>query len=119
MANHHLFGTTGEQLAGNYLQQRGFKILFTNWRYSHYEIDIIASKNNVVHFIEVKSRRSVLFGYPEEAVSRKKFNNLKQAAVAFQYLQPQTINIQFDILSILAEKDKPIAYFFIEDVYLY
>ncbi|WP_431215248.1 YraN family protein [Puia sp. P3] len=80
MALHILTGTTGEDLAAEWLTAKGFAILTRNWRYGRYEIDIIASRNSVLHFIEVKSRNSTLFGNPEESVSRKKLNNIMQGA---------------------------------------
>jgi putative endonuclease len=57
MATHNHTGTTGEKLGADYLQQTGFTILEKNWRHSHWEVDIIASKNNTLHFIEIKTRR--------------------------------------------------------------
>jgi putative endonuclease len=118
MALHIKKGKNGEQMARTYLEAKDFNILFCNWRYSHWEIDIIAEKNNILHFIEVKTRHSLKFGYPEDAVTKKKFDNLKLAAVAFLNLNPFKNCIQFDILSVLSLKEKPIEFFFIEDVYL-
>ena len=57
MAEHLEVGKEGEELAANWLQQNGYEILHRNWRHSHYEIDIIASKENILHIIEVKLRR--------------------------------------------------------------
>lgn len=118
MAQHIKKGKAGEKIACKYLQTKNFNILFCNWRHSHQEIDIIAQKNNIIHFIEVKTRHSLKFGYPEEAVTKKKFENLKLAAVAFLNQNPCKNCIQFDILSVLCIREKPIEFFFIEDVYL-
>lgn len=111
-------GKYGETEATEYLRHRGFQILFRNWRFKRYEIDIIAEKNNVVHFVEVKTRSSLKFGYPEGSVTKKKFRCLQNAAAAYQNLHPQVKNIQFDVLSILVQKGKEIEFFFIEDVFL-
>ena len=73
-------GTTGENLATNYLIENGFIIVERNWRYKHCEIDIICKKNNKLHFIEVKTRLSKQFGNPEESINEKKMNALKKAA---------------------------------------
>lgn len=119
MSSPHLdTGKKGESLAAAYLQQQGYSILHRNWRHSHYEIDIIAVKADILHFIEVKTRRTATFGYPEESVSRKKFQCLQNAAVAFQYRHPGWKRIQYNILSITLLKNKPPEYFLIEDVYL-
>ncbi len=79
MAQHNKLGQEGEQMASTYLEQQGYIILHRNWRYSHYEIDIIALKKEVLHFIEVKIRSSAKFGLPEESVTKKKFQNLLNA----------------------------------------
>ena len=118
MANHNTTGTTGEIMAAKYLTQNGFALVHQNWRHSHWEVDIIASKENVLHFIEVKTRRTKKFGHPEEAVSKKKIQNLINAAEEYLYQFPQWKRIQFDILSITILKNQPVEYFFIEDVYV-
>lgn len=118
MASHNQTGITGEAMAVKYLTEKGFAILHQNWRYSHWEVDIIASKEGILHFIEVKTRRTKKFGHPEEAVSKKKMQNLINASEEFLYQQPQWKRIQFNILSITILKKQPVEYFFIEDVYL-
>lgn len=118
MAEHNLTGKSGEAFAVAYLKRMHFDILHTNWRHSYYEIDIIASKNDILHFIEVKTRRSLKFGYPEESVSDKKIENLMNGADAYLSASPKWKKIQFDILSVQLRKNQEPEYFFIEDVYL-
>ena len=118
MAHHNTTGKEGEKLAANYFIEKGFSILHQNWRHSHWEVDIIASFNNVLHFIEVKTRRTKKFGYPEDDVSKKKVINLINASEEFLYLHPEWKRIQFDILSINLLQNKPTEYFFIEDVHV-
>ncbi len=74
MAHHNSTGALGEKMAIAWLVAKGFEILHQNWRHSHWEVDIIASLNNVLHFIEIKTRRTATFGYPEEDVTKKKTN---------------------------------------------
>jgi len=111
-------GKDGELLATRYLSQNGFTIELCNWRSGHHEIDIIATKCGIIHFIEVKTRHSITYGYPEESVSRKKFDNLKKAATAFLSGYSDVKRIQFDILSILRLPGKDIEFFLVEDVYM-
>lgn len=118
MAHHNTTGRHGEKLAMNYFIEKGFSILYQNWRHSHWEVDIIASFNNVLHFIEVKTRRTKKFGYPEDDVSKKKVINLINASEEFLYLHPEWKRIQFDILSINLLRNEPVEYFFIEDVHV-
>jgi putative endonuclease len=118
MAHHNTTGRDGEKLAVNYFIEKGFSILQQNWRHSHWEVDIIASFNNVLHFIEVKTRRTKKFGYPEDDVSKKKVINLINASEEYLYLHPEWKRIQFDILSINLLRNEPVEYFFIEDVHV-
>lgn len=118
MARHQLLGKKGEDDAAAYLVQKGFSILHRNWRHSHYEIDIIAEKEGVLHFVEVKLRTSQKFGLPEEAVDKRKFGRLLNAADEFLHQHPQYRHVQYDIVAISIRKNGPPEYFFIEDVYL-
>jgi putative endonuclease len=118
MAHHNNTGVLGEKMAAEYLSEKGFTILHQNWRHSHWEVDVIASLNNTLHFIEVKTRRTQKFGYPEDDVTKKKIQNLINASEEFLFINPEWKLIQFDILSITLLKDKPVEYFFIEDVYI-
>ena len=118
MAAHNDKGKTGEKLAADYFIEYGYQILYLNWRHRHWEIDIIASKDNMLHFIEVKCRSSDVYGFPEESVSIKKITNLIDASAEFLYQFPQWTRIQFDILSITFKTGAEPQYFLIEDVYL-
>ncbi|HVY76372.1 MAG TPA: YraN family protein [Puia sp.] len=117
MAAHNEFGKEGEDLAAAWLSQRGFIILERNWKFSRYEIDIIASHTNGLHFIEVKSRHDDRFGFPEDWVDRKKMSHLLRAGVAYQERHPHWKFVQYDILSILITGNGSPDFFFIEDVY--
>ncbi len=117
MARHNETGKKGELLAATWLTENGYVILFINWRHSHYEIDIIASRNGVLHFVEVKTRNNTKFGHPEEDVSKKKFTSLVNAAEEFLYQHPEWKRIQYDVLSITTLKGKPVEYLLLQDVY--
>jgi putative endonuclease len=118
MALHIDLGKLGEQLAGDYLMDHGFTILHNNWRHSRYEIDIIALKDGLLHFVEVKIRSSKAFGQPEESVTKKKIRFLLRAADEFLYQHPEYTDFRVDILSITTHPHEEPEYFFIEDVYL-
>ena len=119
MAQHNQTGNLGEAMAKQYLRDNGFCIMHQNWRYARYEVDIIAEKNKVLHFIEVKTRRTRKFGYPEDNVDKKKIHHLINAAEAYLIQSPQWQRIQFDILAITMQHNEPVEYYFIEDVYLW
>jgi putative endonuclease len=110
-------GKMGERLAEQYMCERGYEILFRNWRYSHYELDLVAVKDEKIHFIEVKTRRTTEFGLPEQAVGEIKISRLLKAGEAFLYEHPYWKKVQFDVLAISMLPDAEIEYFLIEDVY--
>ncbi|MBS1497242.1 MAG: YraN family protein [Bacteroidetes bacterium] len=117
MATHNITGRQGENLAVQYFTQKGYDILHCNWRHGHWEVDIIASHNKILHFIEVKTRRTATFGHPEENIDAKKIKYLINASEEFLYQYPQWTRIQFDVLAITLLKDKEPDFFLIEDVY--
>ena len=117
MASHNKTGESGEALACNYFLAKGYEILHKNWRHKRLEVDIIATKDKMLHFIEVKSRRTKKFGLPEESVSPKKITNLINASEEFLHQYPEWQRIQFDILSISLHVNEEDEYFLIEDVY--
>jgi putative endonuclease len=118
MAEHNKLGSEGEALAVKWLMEKGYEILHRNWRHSHYEMDIIAMKGKMLHFVEVKARNFSNFGNPEDSVGKKKFKNLQRAADEFLYLNPGHQWIQYDILAITLFNDKEPEYFLLEDVFL-
>jgi putative endonuclease len=118
MARHNETGKKGEALAVSYLEQQGFTVLHCNWRHEQYEIDIIATRSSVLHFIEVKTRQSLAFGLPEESVTHKKIRSIVTAGVAFQYQHPAWKRVQYDVLSIVLSDHQEPEFFYIEDVYL-
>lgn len=118
MASHNDLGKYGESLARNYLLNNGYTVLHNNWKHLHYEIDMIAAKENKLHFIEVKTRRTTTFGFPEESIDKKKFRNLQKAAGQFLHQYPQWKWVQYDVLSIFINKDDAVDYFYIEDVFI-
>ena len=117
MAEHNTLGKQGEAWAVQFLIEKQYAIIAINWRHSHYEIDIIALKDEMLHFIEVKTRSNNEFTYPEESVNRKKMNYLKMAADYFLEQNPQYKWIQYDVIAITATDIYPPTIEFIEDVY--
>ncbi|HEY4153999.1 MAG TPA: YraN family protein [Puia sp.] len=117
MAAHNEFGKAGEEMAAGWLCRKGFHLLAMNWKSARFEIDIIASRGGVLHFIEVKTRHDDRFGLPEDWVGKKKLGHLLKAGVAYQEKYPEWNQVQYDILSILVDQTGKPDFFFIEDVY--
>ncbi len=99
-------GKSGEEEAINFLKRNKYKILNRNFKTKFGEIDIIAKKNGEIVFIEVKTRNTTLFGYPEEAIDKRKINHIQK--VATYYLQRNKIKIpfKFEVLSILTKNGR-------------
>lgn len=116
MAKHLETGKQGEELAAEWLLAQGFELLHRNWKYSYFELDIIATKEHVLHFIEVKTRTTDTYGYPEEGVTAKKLERLMNAGEEFLHQYPEWKRIQYDILSIRLHRYKAPEFFFLEDV---
>jgi putative endonuclease len=113
-----LTGKRGEELGAAWLQENGFTILHRNWRAGRIETDIIATKEGVLHFIEVKTRRSLSFGNPEDRVDRSKLGRMIDAGSAYLSEHPEWRHICFDILSVRIGVDQKTEFLLIEDVYL-
>ena len=99
-------GSSYEDIAAVFLRQRGYEILYRNYYGRHGEIDIIASENNYLVFIEVKFRQNTNKGLPEEAVSYRKRLNIINTAREYIYKNHISwdIPMRFDIVSILGER---------------
>ncbi|GIV27433.1 MAG: UPF0102 protein [Bacteroidia bacterium] len=102
--NHNEIGNYAEELACNYLMDKGFSILERNWRYKHLEVDIIAEKSNLLIVVEVKFRSSTLMGEPEVFVNRQKQKFLIEAVN--QYILQKNIDkeVRFDIVAITKKR---------------
>ena len=76
-------GGHGERIAAEYLRLRGYEIIRRNYHGGHKEIDLIASRNGCLAFIEVKTRRGNRFGEAVQGFSRGQLRNIRQAARRF------------------------------------
>lgn len=95
-------GLTGEVIASNYLKKRKYKILETNYKNRLGEIDIIALQKKTIVFVEVKSRSTLAFGRPSEAVDARKQNKIR--GVASLYLLQNKLTdsqVRFDVIEII------------------
>jgi putative endonuclease len=92
----------GENIARIYLENQKIQILTINFRTRHGEIDIIGKENEDIVFIEVKTRSSKTFGFPEEAVDQRKIAKIE--LVANEYLdlnQMDDTNWRIDTIAII------------------
>ena len=95
-------GASGEIFASSYLCKKGYKIVAQNYRCRLGEIDIIARKENVLIFCEVKTRQDKKFGEPFEAVTVYKQSRLRRLAEHYLLRHPSNNSVfRFDVISIL------------------
>lgn len=101
MAQHNELGKKGEELAVEYLQNNGYKILDKNWRFKKAEIDIIAMKKEVLAVVEVKTRSTSYFGNPQDFVNQKKIQLLVEAINEYVISKDLDVEVRFDIVAII------------------
>ena len=98
-------GAYGERLAARYLVELGVQILDRNWRCAQGEIDIVALDDNCLVIVEVKTRRSLLFGSPVEAVTALKAARLRRLAGCWlddhRCLVGSVTDIRIDVIGVL------------------
>jgi len=101
MAEHNETGTLGELIAQEFLVKKGYKIIAKNWRFGKAEIDIVAKENDVIVFVEVKTRHSDYLIEPECAVTLKKQKLIVSAAEKFLTIRNIENWRRFDIISVV------------------
>jgi putative endonuclease len=101
MANHNDTGIKGEELAANYLKNKNYTVLETNWRFKSLEADIIASIAKTLIIVEVKTRKNNYFGEPETFVNKQKQKNLIKTAHEYINRNKLDLEVRFDIISII------------------
>ena len=106
MAKHIELGKKGELLAKRFLENKGYSILDSNWRHEKDELDLVAMDRDELVFVEVKTRRSDVFGEPEEDVAPAKEKSLIRAAEAYLDEKDLDIDSRFDIVSIILNRDQ-------------
>jgi len=94
-------GNKGEEYAVNYLFANKYNVLNRNYRLGRAEVDIIAQKDNILLFIEVKTRKNIRFGYPETFVSEAQQERIHYVAEEYILQNNWQGAIRFDILAII------------------
>lgn len=110
-------GRAGEAVARKYLEQRGYRVLHINWRYGHYELDIVARLPDLLVVVEVKTRDQRRIMEPEDAVDKAKIRRTVAAADAYVQTFDIDLPVQFDILSLIKRSDGTYHVEHIEDAF--
>ena len=101
MAAHNDLGALGEQFALEYLLEKNYQILETNWVCGHKEVDIIAKDDDTIVFVEVKTRHSKCLVDPEVTVDSYKQRHLIWAANSYVNRYQYDLDVRFDIIAIV------------------
>ncbi|HWZ36510.1 MAG TPA: YraN family protein [Mucilaginibacter sp.] len=117
MAQHNDLGRRGEFIAKEHLENSGYQILDLNWTYSKAEVDLIAYKDKVIIFAEVKTRTGNGFGQPEDFVDARKQKLMAAAADEYIYQKNHDGEVRFDIIAILFKNDTDYTLNHIEDAF--
>ncbi len=106
-------GRKGERLAEEFLVRHGYRVIDRNYRTRRGEIDIVCERGGCVVFVEVKTRRNLAFGQPQEAVDARKRRKMLQ--IATSYLAQKSLggkrDCRFDVITILEENPRVITHF--------
>ncbi|WP_347218211.1 YraN family protein [Chryseobacterium sp.] len=117
MANHNDFGILAEELAADYLEKNGYKILVRNFRFQKAEIDIIAEKDELIIIVEVKARSTDAFMLPQEAVTKTKIRSIVLAANHYLEESDKQNEVRFDIISVLPDEHRNLKIDHIADAF--
>ena len=112
MNRHINTGKLGEQVALNYLTEKGYNVLETNYRNKIGEVDIIAYDNDILAFIEVKTRMGNDYGYAYESVNSRK--QKKIANTSLMYIQKNKlydVQVRFDVIEVYPMEKTSINHF--------
>lgn len=102
----------GENIACEYLINHHYTILERNFQKRYGELDIVAVKDNILVFVEVKTRIGRKFGLPEEAVTPRKLSEIKQTAYYYKLIHPELPDaMQIDVIAIELEVDETLKAF--------
>jgi len=89
-----------ENLAANYLKQQGYEILTQNYTQRCGEIDVIAQKDEIVSFVEVKQRKNTDFGTPAQYVTTSKQRKIRETAQFYVQQNKLRCIMTFDVIEI-------------------
>lgn len=102
MPHNKEIGNLGEEMASKYLKNQGYNIIERNFRTRVGEIDIVAREEGFLIFVEVKTRRSIRYGYPREAVDINKQSKIKtMASIYIAKNKEYNSNIRFDVVEVI------------------
>lgn len=111
-----IIGNRGEDIATEWLRERGFYIVERNWRVGHYEIDIIAQHYDTLHFVEVKTRNRGSWQSAYDSIDEQKIRTLRRGATAYRAMHGVKLNLQFDLIAVTRNDDGDVSVEYTENI---
>ncbi|HEX79176.1 MAG TPA: YraN family protein [Dehalococcoidia bacterium] len=104
-------GRLGEKLAQEFLEKRGFCIIETNYRCPEGEVDIVALQGGCLVFVEVRTKSSLVFGSPEESITRTKKRRLIATAHHYRQIHDQLpASWRIDLVAVKLDHKAKLSY---------
>lgn len=101
MYQRHIIGKQGEQEAVDYLKSKGYKIIERNFSCRQGELDIIATDEEYIVFIEIKTRTNIEYGLPSEAVTKRKLDHMLKTIKYYLYIHHlENANVRIDVIEV-------------------
>jgi|SRR5579862_84838 len=101
------FGELGERIAARWLEKSGWKILARRYRSGRRDIDVVAERDGLIAFVEVKARTGSAFGSPVEAVHRRKQRELSKSAQSWIDRHGRSgESYRFDVMGVLLKEKR-------------
>lgn len=116
MTERQVRGALGEDAAVEYLRKNGFQIVERNWRVGKSEVDIIATRYDEIHFIEVKTRKAASLTSPEDAINHQKVRALRRAASAYMAHSCSNLEPCFSLIAIEVVGEQVVELRFVESM---
>ena len=101
--NKKIIGKIGEDMAERLLVKKGYELVVRNYGTRFGEIDLIMKQNDILVFVEVKTKKGLKFGTPEEMFTRGKYNKVKRMATT--YLKGQDVPCRIDMVAVILDSE--------------
>ena len=111
-----IIGSRGEDIATQWLRDKGYYIIERNWRAGRYEIDIIAEHYDTIHFVEVKTRRKGGWQSAYDSIDEQKIRTLRRGATAYRAMRHIRHNLQFDLIAIEVDQSGGYSIEYVENI---
>ena len=111
-----IIGNRGEDIATEWLRERGFYIVERNWRAGRYEIDIIAQHYDTLHFIEVKTRKERSWQSAYDSIDEQKIRTLRRGAMSYRAIHRTPLELQFDLIAVSWNESGAVTVEYVENI---